>query len=512
MWCESTPRAASWKPTRDRLVGHREVVPALRPPGADLGQRLLEVVQPDERRVGLVVGPRALALDGVRPLRDLPLELHLGHEAGLRQRHLDALARGLQVADVDEAGLRRDPLAGERAAAGVAGRRTCRCACRSMRGEATHEYLSAKSRSCGLGSVTLFHGWRLSTGLPSGSLVTNVSSLVPVVEVRRAEQDPDRQVDLDEVGRDQLAVEHEAGRDVPVPAPLGHGRVVVVDVVRVVEAAPADEVRVAVADLLVARQRLVEEVVEVVVHRHGALAVVHVAHQAHVVLRARLLGDVRAAAARHDRRRVRVAAAEQAVHLARVARHLQGLQVELAGERVERAHDVGDRLVAVDVGVRRRRLLRLREDRGVGLLDHLLAVVHVRHAVVEDRVVEHEVGGLGEVERVVAELRRLDPVGHVLVQARAGAVVVTADAADAAGDEVRVARVDPLHEDVEAAEDHRRRVALEDLLVGEVDLRVDPERPDDAGDRIPRHLLDDDLLLRWGSLRSPWSASYQRFW
>ena len=47
-----------------------------------------------------------------------------------------------------------------------------------MRGEATHEYLSAKSRACGLGSVTLFHGWRLSTGLPSGSCVTNVSSFV----------------------------------------------------------------------------------------------------------------------------------------------------------------------------------------------------------------------------------------------------------------------------------------------------------------------------------------------
>ena len=231
-------------------------------------------------------------------------------------------------------------------------------------------------------------------------------------------------------------------------------------------------------------------------HGHGALAVVHVAHQAHVVLRERLLRDVRAAAARQDRRRVRVAAAEQAVHLARVAGHLQRLEVELAGERVQRAHDVGDRLVAVDVGVRRRRALGLREHRRVGLLDHLLGVVHVRHAVVVDRVVEHEVRGLREVERVVAELRRLDPVGHVLVQARAGAVVVTADAADAAGDEVRVARVDALHEDVEAAEDHRRRVALEDLLVGEVDLGVDAQRPDDAGDRIPRHLLDDDLLLR----------------
>ena len=150
----------------------------------------------------------------------------------------------------------------------------------------------------------------------------------PVVEVRRAEQDADRQVDLDQVGGDQLALEDEAGRDVALAAPLGHVPVVVVDVVGVVEAAPADEVGLAEADPLVARQRLVEEVVEVVVHGHAALAVVDVAHQAHVVLRARLLGDVRAAAAGQDRRRVRVAPAEQAVHLARVARHLQRLQVE----------------------------------------------------------------------------------------------------------------------------------------------------------------------------------------
>ena len=221
----------------------------------------------------------------------------------------------------------------------------------------------------------------------------------------------------------------------------------------------------------------------------------------------RLVGDVRAAAAGHDRRRVRVPAAEQAVHLARVAGHVQGLQVELAGERVQRPHDVGDRLVAVDVRVRRRRVLGLGQQRRVGLLDHLLAEVHVRHAVVEDRVVEHVVRGLGQVERQVAERRRLDPVGHVLVQARAGAVVVTADAADPAGDEVRVARVDPLHEDVEAPEDHRRRVALVDLLVGEVDLGVDPEAPDDPGDRVPRHLLDHDLLIARVSPRLPCVSS-----
>ena len=230
-------------------------------------------------------------------------------------------------------------------------------------------------------------------------------------------------------------------------------------------------------------------------HRHAALDVVEVAHQPHVVVGARLMRDVGAATPGHDRRRVRVTAAEQAVHLTRVARYVQCLQVELAGERVQRPHDVGDRLEPVDVTTRRRRVLGLGEQRGVGLLDHLLAEVDVGHAVVEDRVVEDVVGGLGQVERQVAERRRLDAVGHVLVQARARAVVVTADAADPAGDEVRVARIDPLHEDVEAAEDHRRAVALEHLLIGEVDLGVDAEASDDPRNRIPRHLLDHDLLL-----------------
>ena len=46
-----------------------------------------------------------------------------------------------------------------------------------IRGETTQLYLSAKSRFCGLGIVTLFHGWRGSTGLPSGSWVTNGCSV-----------------------------------------------------------------------------------------------------------------------------------------------------------------------------------------------------------------------------------------------------------------------------------------------------------------------------------------------
>src|SRR3984893_19152576 len=81
-------------------------------------------------------------------------------------------------------------------------------------------------------------------------------------------------------------------------------------------------------------------------------------------------------------------------------------------------------------------------------------------------------------------------VRHVLVVDGTGRVVVAADAADAAGDEVRVARVLALHEDAVAAEDRRRAVALDHSLLREVDLRVDAEASDDACDRVPRHLDD----------------------
>ena len=188
-----------------------------------------------------------------------------------------------------------------------------------------------------------------------------------------------------------------------------------------------------------------------------------------------------------------VPALHQAEHLPRPAADLQRLAVELAGERVERPHDVGDRPVAVRARVRRRGVLGLGEHAGVGLLDHPLAVVHPDQVLLEDVVVEHVLGGLAEVDDPLAEVRRLHAVRHVLRVAGAGRVVVAADAADAAGDEVRVARVLALHEDAVAAEDRRGAVALGDGPVREVDLRVDPEAADDPGDRVPGHL--DEVLV-----------------
>ena len=135
----------------------------------------------------------------------------------------------------------------------------------------------------------------------------------------------------------------------------------------VVERAPAAEQDAAPADLLVAGQRLVEEVEQVVVQRHDALHELHVAHQPAEVVGEELDGGDGADAARVERGGVHVAALHQAEHLPRVAADLQRLAVELALERVERAHDVGDGPVAVVGGVRGLGALGQLQDAGVGL-------------------------------------------------------------------------------------------------------------------------------------------------
>src|SRR5262249_53237764 len=100
-------------------------------------------------------------------------------------------------------------------------------------------------------------------------------------------------------------------------------------------------------------------------------------------------------------------------------------------------------------------------------------------------VIEHVLGGLAEVDDPLAHGRRADTEGHVLRVAGAGGMVI---AADAAGDEVGVARVLALHENAVAPEDRRGAVTLGDLPVGEINLGVNAQAADDSRDRVPRHL------------------------
>ena len=139
----------------------------------------------------------------------------------------------------------------------------------SQRGDITQVYLPSKSRFCGRGMVVWFHGMPLVDRVAERVGLDERLACVPVVVVRAAEQDADAEVDVDQVGGDQLAVDDDAGRDVHRPAPVGHGLVGVVADLGVLERAPAAEQDAAPADLLVARQRLVEEVEQVVVQRHA---------------------------------------------------------------------------------------------------------------------------------------------------------------------------------------------------------------------------------------------------
>ncbi|MGH6837171.1 MAG: hypothetical protein ACREC9_16945 [Methylocella sp.] len=77
-------------------------------------------------------------------------------------------------------------------------------------------------------------------------------------------------------------------------------------------------------------------------------------------------------------------------------------------------------------------------------------------------MIEHILGGFAKVGNPFRDGWRLDTVGHVLGIDLASGVVVAANAADAAGDEMGVARVLALHENAVAAENRRRRMAIGD--------------------------------------------------
>ena len=108
-------------------------------------------------------------------------------------------------------------------------------------------------------------------------------------------------------------------------------------------------------------------------------------------------------------------------------------------------------------------------------------------------MVEHVLGSFAKIHDPFAKSRRANAEGHVLRIRRAGGVVIAADAADAAGDEVGIARVFPLHENAVATKDRRCGMALRDSASAKVNLREDPEAAHNSGDRVPIHL--DKVLL-----------------
>jgi hypothetical protein len=87
-----------------------------------------------------------------------------------------------------------------------------------------------------------------------------------------------------------------------------------------------------------------------------------------------------------------------------------------------------------------------------------------RGVVLKDIVIEHVFGGLAEVDDPFPERRRLDAIRHVLGIDGTGGMVVAANPADPAGDEMRVAGILVLQEDRIAPKDGRGAMALDDFL------------------------------------------------
>src|SRR5580700_4003375 len=101
------------------VLRHSKFVPRLRTPGVEFRQRLLKEVKACASCVHLKVGSRAIAFDRVAPLRNLPLEFNLWKRSRLRQVHLHAAARGLDVADIDKTRQSRCPKARDRPSARI---------------------------------------------------------------------------------------------------------------------------------------------------------------------------------------------------------------------------------------------------------------------------------------------------------------------------------------------------------------------------------------------------------
>ena len=158
--------------------------------------------------------------------------------------------------------------------------------------------------------------------------------MLPAIVEGAAEKNADAEIDVDEIGGDQLVVHNNARRHVHGAAPFRHFFVGVIADSRVIERAPTTQENAASADLFVPGQCLIEEVEEVVVERHDLLHEFNVLHEAHEIIGKELDGWDRAYAAWIKRGRMNVPAFHEAEHFTRHAAHLQRFAIEGTGEGI----------------------------------------------------------------------------------------------------------------------------------------------------------------------------------
>src|SRR5215475_3193142 len=335
----------------------------------------------------------------------------------------------------------------------------------------------------------LVPGVTLIDGISQGILCDKLlSAVLPVIVIRTAEQDANTEVDVDQTTRDDLTVDNDAGSDVHRTSPLVHVLVLVIDDIGIVERTPAAQQGTAIPDFFVSGQSFVHEVEQVIVQRHDPLHELHILHEPDEIVGKDLYGSRRTDSPRIERGRMHMPFLHETEHLARAVADGKCLAIKLAREWIQRRHDVCNGSISVNARMGGFFALRFAPHARIGFFDHLLAEIHADVVVLENVVVEHVLRGLTEVQDPFAERRRLDAESHVLSVDSASCVVVAADPADAAGNEVRIARVLVFHEYAVTSEYGRRAVALGHLLILEIDLREDAEAADDPRDRVPVHL------------------------
>src|SRR5215467_16069494 len=87
----------------------------------------------------------------------------------------------------------------------------------------------------------------------------------------------------------------------------------------------------------------------------------------------------------------------------------------------------------------------------IGLTHHLFTEVDTDQVLLKNIVVEHVFRRFAQIDDPFTQMRRPDTVSHILSIAGAGGVIIAADAADSARNEMSVARILALHKDAVAA-------------------------------------------------------------
>ena len=105
-------------------------------------------------------------------------------------------------------------------------------------------------------------------------------STLPIVIVGAAKKNTDVEVDVDQVGRHQLAVHHDARGYIHAATPVRHLLICVIAHIGIIEGAPAAQQDASLTYLLIARQCLVKEVKEIIVQRKDLLHELDVFHEA----------------------------------------------------------------------------------------------------------------------------------------------------------------------------------------------------------------------------------------